>query len=169
VGRIVAAFSLLMLLPLAFALATGDGAERAFGAGFGLTLVAGLALGLAARRFRRELQPRDGFLLVGLTWVSLPLFGALPRAWLVLGLAALAPALLAADASPLGLGIALGGIQMRFELPGFLGQRVEAGDEGLLFGERRERNLLGKKPIFLDANPIGRSLARGFAKRNERG
>ncbi|MFO1291647.1 MAG: potassium transporter TrkG [Rubrivivax sp.] len=78
VGRIVAAFSLLMLLPLAFALATGDGAERAFGAGFGLTLVAGLALGLAARRFRRELQPRDGFLLVGLTWGLLPLAGALP-------------------------------------------------------------------------------------------
>ena len=61
------------------------------------------------------------------------------------------------------------GIQVRFELSGFLGQRVEAGDEGLLFGEWRECNLLGKKPIFLDANPIGRSLARGFAKRNERG
>lgn len=38
-------------------------------------------------------------------------------------------------------GVALGGIQMRFELAGFLGQRVEAGDEGLLFGEGWERNL----------------------------
>ncbi len=32
-------------------------------------------------------------------------------------------------------GVALDGIQMRFDLPGFLGQCVEAGDEGLLFGQ----------------------------------
>jgi trk system potassium uptake protein TrkH len=35
-------------------------------------------MSLATRRFRRELQPRDGFLLVGLTWLVLPAFGALP-------------------------------------------------------------------------------------------
>ena len=37
-----------------------------------------LCASLATRRFRRELQPRDGFLLVGLTWLVLPAFGALP-------------------------------------------------------------------------------------------
>lgn len=42
--------------------------------------------------------------------IALPLFGALPRMWLVLGLAALAPALLASDATPLALGIAIGGV-----------------------------------------------------------
>ena len=36
------------------------------------------ALRLAARRFHNELQPRDVFLLVGLTWVRLPGFGAWP-------------------------------------------------------------------------------------------
>jgi hypothetical protein len=30
----------------------------------GATLTVGLAMSLATRRFRRELQPRDGFLLV---------------------------------------------------------------------------------------------------------
>ena len=34
----------------------------------------------------------------------------------------------------------LDGIQMRFDLPGFLGQRIESGDEGLLFRQRRERD-----------------------------
>ncbi|MBS0303853.1 MAG: TrkH family potassium uptake protein [Proteobacteria bacterium] len=81
VGRIVVAFALLMLLPLAFAFAGHDAARDAFATGLGVTLTAGLAMSLGARRFRRELQPRDGFLLVGLTWVSLPLFGALPL-WL---------------------------------------------------------------------------------------
>ena len=32
------------------------------------------------------------------------------------------------------LGITLDSIQMRFDLPRLLGQRVEAGDDGLLFG-----------------------------------
>jgi NitT/TauT family transport system substrate-binding protein len=35
-------------------------------------------MSVATRRFRRELRPRDGFLLVGLTWLVLPAFGALP-------------------------------------------------------------------------------------------
>jgi trk system potassium uptake protein TrkH len=40
-------------------------------------------MSLATRRFRRELQPRDGFLLVALTWLVLPAFGALPL-WLAI-------------------------------------------------------------------------------------
>lgn len=78
IGRMVLIFALLMAVPLAFAMVGGDAAERAFLHGLLGTFAAGLLMSLATRRFRRELQPRDGFLLVGLTWLVLPAFGALP-------------------------------------------------------------------------------------------
>jgi trk system potassium uptake protein TrkH len=78
VGRLVALFALLMAVPLAFAMAGHDPAEQAFGVATLITLCCGVALSLTMRRFRRELQPRDGFLLVGVTWLALPFFGALP-------------------------------------------------------------------------------------------
>jgi trk system potassium uptake protein TrkH len=83
IGRMVVLFALLLLVPLAFSLTDRDPAERAFLTAGAVTLVCGLAMSLATRRFRRELQPRDGFLLVVLTWVTLPLFGALPL-WLAI-------------------------------------------------------------------------------------
>jgi trk system potassium uptake protein TrkH len=43
-------------------------------------------MSVATRRFRRELQPRDGFVLVGMTWLVLPAFGALPLVLAVPGL-----------------------------------------------------------------------------------
>ena len=86
VGRIVAVFALLMLVPMAFALAEHDPAEGAFLVATGVTLLAGLAMSLATRRFQRELQPRDGFLLVTLTWLVLPAFGALPLLLAIPGL-----------------------------------------------------------------------------------
>jgi trk system potassium uptake protein len=78
VGRMVVLFALLMVVPLLFALTEHDPAEGAFLKAMALTLVAGVLMSLAVRRFRRELQPRDGFLLVTLTWLLLPAFGALP-------------------------------------------------------------------------------------------
>jgi len=78
VGRLVVLFGLLMGVPLAFAVGRHDAAEQAFIIGIGVTLAAGLAMSLATRRFRRELHPRDGFLLVALTWTLLPAFAALP-------------------------------------------------------------------------------------------
>jgi trk system potassium uptake protein len=78
IGRMVVLFSLLMLVPLAFALLGGDAAQRAFVVATASTAVCGVLMSLATRRFRRELQPRDGFMLVGLTWLVLPIFGALP-------------------------------------------------------------------------------------------
>ncbi|KPF99488.1 potassium transporter Trk [beta proteobacterium AAP121] len=81
VGRMVLLFALLLLVPLAFALLGDDGAKPAFITAASATAVCGLLLSLVTRRFRRELQPRDGFLLVGMTWAVLPLFGALPL-WL---------------------------------------------------------------------------------------
>jgi trk system potassium uptake protein TrkH len=70
-----------MLVPLGFALAEHDAAESAFITSILITLGAGVLMSLATRSFRRELQPRDGFVLVSLTWMILPAFGALPL-WL---------------------------------------------------------------------------------------
>jgi trk system potassium uptake protein TrkH len=78
VGRMVVLFALLMLLPLVFALFEHGIAERAFVIATLATFGTGLVVAYATRRYRRELQPRDGFLLVGLTWTTLPAFGALP-------------------------------------------------------------------------------------------
>ena len=83
VGRMVLLFALLLLVPLAFALVGDDGAKPAFVTAAAATAICGLLMSLLTRRFRRELQPRDGFLLVGMTWGVLPLFGALPL-WLAI-------------------------------------------------------------------------------------
>jgi len=86
VGRMVVLFALLLLVPLAFAVGRHDDAERAFVIATIVTAVAGLLMSVATRRFRRELQPRDGFVLVGMTWLVLPAFGALPLVLAVPGL-----------------------------------------------------------------------------------
>jgi trk system potassium uptake protein TrkH len=88
IGRMVVLFALLMLVPLAFALIGRDAAADAFVAGTLATAGMGVVMSLATRRFRRELQPRDGFMLVGMTWLVLPLFGALPLWLAVPGLSA---------------------------------------------------------------------------------
>jgi trk system potassium uptake protein TrkH len=86
VGRMVALFALLMVVPLTFALSEHDPAEGAFLKAAGITIVCGVAMSFATRRFRRELQPRDGFVLVTLTWLLLPAFGALPLLFAIPGL-----------------------------------------------------------------------------------
>ncbi|MBA4177320.1 MAG: potassium transporter Trk [Leptothrix sp. (in: Bacteria)] len=78
VGRMVLLFALLLLVPLAFAVGHRDLAEAAFVQATLFTAFCGLLMSLMTRRFRRELQPRDGFVLVGMTWLTLPVFGALP-------------------------------------------------------------------------------------------
>ena len=78
VGRMVVLFAMLMGVPWLFALAEHDAAEGPFLVAMGITALSGLAMSLSTRRFKRELQPRDGFLLVTMTWLVLPAFGALP-------------------------------------------------------------------------------------------
>jgi trk system potassium uptake protein len=78
IGRIVALFALMMLVPLGFAWVQADGMKDTFAISIVITFTLGVALAAALRRQRRELQPRDGFLLVTLTWLLLPVFGALP-------------------------------------------------------------------------------------------
>lgn len=82
-GGVLMMFALAMGVPTAFAWWGGDAALHAFLVSIATTFAAGLWVFLAARRSRRELQPRDGFLLVTLVWTVLPLFGALPI-WLQL-------------------------------------------------------------------------------------
>lgn len=75
---ILGIFALTMFVPLAIAAFYGDGAERAYDEAILVTLGSALALWLATRRRRRTLTVRDGFLLVALTWVVLPLYAAMP-------------------------------------------------------------------------------------------
>lgn len=77
-GHVVIIFSATMLVPLAFAAIGDDGAQRAFNISLLVTAGCGVALMFATRRFRRELQIRDGFLLVTLVWTVLPAFATLP-------------------------------------------------------------------------------------------
>jgi trk system potassium uptake protein TrkH len=75
VGRMVALF----------ALPEHEPAEGAFLKAAAITPVCGVSMSLVTRRFRDELQPRDGFLLVTLAW-TLPAFGALPLMFAIDGL-----------------------------------------------------------------------------------
>ena len=77
-GYVVLMFAATMLVPLAFAVVADDGSQRGFDIALLVTAVSGLVLTLATRRFRRELQVRDGFLLVTLVWTVLPAFATLP-------------------------------------------------------------------------------------------
>ena len=74
----MAFFGLLYLLPIAWSLAVQDGAVMDFVIAAGINAGAGLAVALATRRFRRELKPRDGFLLVSLSWVLMSASAAIP-------------------------------------------------------------------------------------------
>jgi trk system potassium uptake protein TrkH len=85
-GGIVMLFALAMGVPLAFAYFGGDEALYAYDGAIVITFLAGLGLFLSGRRSRRELQPRDGFLLVSLVWSVLPAFGALPLMFHIEGL-----------------------------------------------------------------------------------
>ncbi len=77
-GGLYSVFSVTLLLPLGWSLAVGDGAHASFAfTGLGC-LAAGAVLWAATRRFRRELQPRDGAPLVVLGWLGMTLVGAAP-------------------------------------------------------------------------------------------
>ena len=77
-GYVVMIFAATMLVPLGFALVGGDKALKDYDLAVLITAGAGLLLVLLTRRHRRELQPRDGFLLVTLVWTVLPAFATLP-------------------------------------------------------------------------------------------
>jgi trk system potassium uptake protein len=85
-GGVLMLFALTMLVPLAFAWIGGDAALYAYDQSILITLAVGALLFFGCRRPRRELQPRDGFLLVTIVWTVLPAFGTLPLMFALPGL-----------------------------------------------------------------------------------
>ena len=78
-GAIIFVFGLTMLVPVGASWMLDDGAQTAYDEAIFATLLAGLILWASTRRRQRaELRVRDGFLLVTLTWMVVPIFGALP-------------------------------------------------------------------------------------------
>ncbi len=75
---VIMAFALSLLFPLACSFALADGAQTAYDEAIVATAVTGALLWGLTRRGRRDLQPRDGFLLVALVWTVLPAFATLP-------------------------------------------------------------------------------------------
>jgi trk system potassium uptake protein TrkH len=71
-------FALAMALPLLASLVLADGALGVYGEAMLIAAGAGMLLRLAMRGRRRELQVRDGFLLVALVWTVLPALATLP-------------------------------------------------------------------------------------------
>ncbi|MGC8520334.1 MAG: TrkH family potassium uptake protein [Steroidobacteraceae bacterium] len=77
-GLILAAFGLVYLLPIGCSLATGDGLWPIFLVCAALTAVIGTGLATLTYKYRRELKPRDGFMLVTVGWALLAVAATLP-------------------------------------------------------------------------------------------
>ena len=77
-GMIIMLFGLTMLAPLAVSYLNNDGAQSAYDEAFLLTMVCGGLLWYRYRSCKRDLNIRDGFLMVVLVWTVLPAFAAVP-------------------------------------------------------------------------------------------
>jgi len=77
-GLTLVIFASALLLPIAVALWQHDAALDAFLYGLLITLSTGLLICAASRHGRSELRPRDGFLLVALVWITLPMLASVP-------------------------------------------------------------------------------------------
>ncbi|MBE0612423.1 MAG: TrkH family potassium uptake protein [Burkholderiales bacterium] len=75
---VIMLFSLCLLFPLAWSFILNDAAQTAYDEAILLTAFTGVLLWATTRTSRRELQPRDGFLLVALVYTMLPAFATLP-------------------------------------------------------------------------------------------
>ncbi|MDA8260451.1 MAG: TrkH family potassium uptake protein [Betaproteobacteria bacterium] len=83
---VIMAFALCLFFPLAWSFLLGDAAQTAYYEAIALTAFAGAVLWMMTKKKRRELQPRDGFLLVALVWTLLPAFATLPLLFYLPGL-----------------------------------------------------------------------------------
>ena len=75
---VIMLFAGCMLVPLAVSIGFGDAAQHAYDEAVLVTLACGAGMWVGTRKFTRELQVRDGFLLVALVWTVLPGFATLP-------------------------------------------------------------------------------------------
>lgn len=77
-GILLAIFSITMLPPVAVSLFYDDGASKAFMTAFVVLLTMGVLIWLPARKHRKELKIKDGFIVVVMFWLALGLAGSLP-------------------------------------------------------------------------------------------
>ena len=77
-GGMLMVFAATFALPLAWSVAVGDGSHASFLVSGASCLFVGAVVWAATRRYRRELEPRDGALLVVIGWLLMSLAGALP-------------------------------------------------------------------------------------------
>ncbi|MFP5466203.1 MAG: TrkH family potassium uptake protein [Gammaproteobacteria bacterium] len=78
-SRVLSAFAFAFLVPLAWAWNEDHEAFRYVWAGaFALAAGSGWLVAMVTRRYRRELQAKDGFLLVNMVWLLLPAYSAVP-------------------------------------------------------------------------------------------
>ncbi|MES2842636.1 MAG: potassium transporter TrkG [Pseudomonadota bacterium] len=83
-SRVLLAFAPAFLVPLGWALfLDAQGHAAVWAVGFVVTILSGLLLWQCTRQHRRELQTRDGFLLVNLVWLVLPVYAAVPLLYTV--------------------------------------------------------------------------------------
>jgi trk system potassium uptake protein TrkH len=77
-STVVMIFSLTMTAPLGVAYFYNDSALLTYDESIVITFASGVLMRLTTMHRKRELQPRDGFLLVFLVWTVLPAFATLP-------------------------------------------------------------------------------------------
>ena len=83
-ARILIAFSVTFLVPGIWAwFEDHKDLQLIWLTGFGLTALSGLALAAITHKHQRELKTKDGFLLVNMVWLVLPVYAALPLMFLV--------------------------------------------------------------------------------------
>src|ERR1019366_142185 len=77
-STVVMIFALTMAAPLVVSLIYDDAALLMYDEAIAITFIAGVIMRLTTMHRRRELLPRDGFLLVFMVWTILPAFATLP-------------------------------------------------------------------------------------------
>jgi trk system potassium uptake protein TrkH len=77
-GALLMAFAVTYLLPIATSLLYDDGTATAFVLALLIDFAAGYVLWISTRGQRRDLRPRDGYLLVTLAWIAMCAAGAIP-------------------------------------------------------------------------------------------
>ena len=77
-STVVMLFALTMAAPLVVSLIYDDAALLMYDQAIAITFIAGVIMRLTTIHRRRELMPRDGFVLVFMVWTILPAFATLP-------------------------------------------------------------------------------------------